>query len=108
MSSGSRSRTCVSGFRDQRRKTVGPSRTALSESGYVSPEGFEPSPSRVRTECAPATPQTRGVEREGIEPSLLGLKVRYLTIRSTFQVGYWEPMFSSLQHISHIRFSVDA
>lgn len=75
LGSGCRTRTCVAGFRDRCPATGRP------RNGPVDPEGFEPSPRRLRAECAAVTPRIRpSVRRQELGPRSHGSKARHTAL----------------------------
>lgn len=67
-----------------------PASCLLDDPGsMVGPEGFEPSRSRVRAECASSCTTDPLVGREGLEPSSLGLKARCPPIERTSLSDAW-------------------
>src|SRR5262245_22639955 len=74
-----------------------PASCLLDDPGsVVGPEGFEPSRSRVRAECASSCATDPLVGREGLEPSSLGLKARCPSVeRASLSDGRWHVVSSS-------------
>jgi hypothetical protein len=73
-----------------------PASCLLDDPGsVVGPEGFEPSRSRVRAECASSCATDPLVGREGLEPSSLGLKARCSPVERASLSDAWRCFFSS-------------